>query len=393
MQNPPIGKEMRTDMTDLRKYGLGLLLILLTADCRKPYTPPAIKAANNYLVVDGIINTGVQAVTTVNLNRTRNLGDSATADAPEPGAHVSIVSSTGTSYPLNEFFSNGIYTSNPLSLDNNLQYRIEVVTKDGKKYVSDLVACKPAPAIDSVYWEQPGDLDIYLDSHDPTGNTRYYRWDYTETWEHDAHLESAWGVNNGLAFVVDSTTSKYRCWTSAHSTHVLLGSTVVLSQDRISRAPITSIPNDGDVRLSVRYSILVRQYALTADAYNYWQLIQKTSEGTGTLFDLQPTQLVGNIHSVSDAGEPVIGYVTASTPTQQRLFIDPHQLSGWTRYLFPQYCDTAYTSQNPSDFRIVNYPDTSFTLFYFSGTDIVLSKKFCLDCLYQGGSYTKPSYW
>jgi hypothetical protein len=371
------------------------LAVLVMADCRKPYMPPAIKAANSYLVVDGIINTGVQSVTTVTLSRTRNLGDTATADAPEPGAQVSIVGSNGASYTLHDPSGGGVYASDTLSLNNSLQYRLAISTRDGKKYMSDLVTCKPAPAIDSVYWEQPGDLQIYLDSHDPSGNTRYYRWDYTETWEHDAHLQSTWGVSNGLAFIVDSTTSKYRCWTSAHSTSVLLGSTVVLSEDRISRAPITMIPNNGDVRLSVRYSILVRQYALTADAYDYWQLIQKTSEGTGTLFDLQPTQLVGNIHAVTDPSEPVIGFVTASSAQQKRIFIDPNQLSGWTPYIFPQYCDTAYAPQNPSNFRIVNYADTTFTLFYFStaGSAIVLSKKFCLDCAYQGGGYAKPSYW
>ena len=61
------------------------------------------------------------------------------------------------------------------------------------------------PAIDSVWWRQPGDLDINVTTHDPTNNTHYYRYDYIQTWQHDAELQSVWTVINGMITATDSS--------------------------------------------------------------------------------------------------------------------------------------------------------------------------------------------
>ncbi|HLX67886.1 MAG TPA: hypothetical protein VKR41_12845, partial [Puia sp.] len=67
------------------------LLLTGMAACREAYNPPAIKAVNHYLVVDGFINTSPNTITAFNLNRTRNLGDSTTIGIPELNAKVSIL--------------------------------------------------------------------------------------------------------------------------------------------------------------------------------------------------------------------------------------------------------------------------------------------------------------
>ena len=109
-----------------------------------------------------------------------------------------------------------------------------------------------------------------------------------------------------MIFAVDSITQKTQCWNTNHSTDILLASSANLGQDVINKFPVITIPNP-DSRLNMKYSLLLEQYALTADAYKYWETIQKTSQQLGTLFDLQPAQLIGNIHSTSNPNEPVIG--------------------------------------------------------------------------------------
>ena len=42
-------------------------------------------------------------------------------------------------------------------------------------------------------------------------------------------------------------------------------------------------------------------------------LMQKNAESLGSIFDEQPTQITGNIHSVTNPSEQVIGYVSAGT--------------------------------------------------------------------------------
>jgi uncharacterized protein DUF4249 len=372
--------------------GTVLLLATLTR-CKQVYTPPAIKASNNYLVVDGFINTGANAISVFHLDRTRNLGDSITTGIPELHATVTILSSQGVSYPLNDPAGTGIYSSVPLHLDISQQYKLAITTSDGRRYQSDAVPCRQTPPIDSVFWQQPNDFTVYLTAHDPANATRYYRFDYSETWEHDANIISPWTVVNGNLVASDSSNQHWQCWTTDSSTNILLTTTAALGQDLVSSFPILTIPN-GDPRINIRYSVLVRQYAITEDAYNYWLLVQKTSQGLGTLFDLQPTQLTGNLHCLTNPSEPVIGYLSATSTQQQRIFVYETYLRNWQHNSPGFGCDTIQIAYNPNDFPVFSFPDTNYGPYYFNGANVlVLAPLFCLDCTRFGGTTVKPPFW
>ncbi|HVS95136.1 MAG TPA: DUF4249 domain-containing protein [Puia sp.] len=369
-----------------------LLLLAGLVTCRQSYNPPAVAAPNSYLVVDGFINTGRSAVTTFNLNRTRALNDSTTIGVPELHAQFTILGKHGDVYPLTDAGDSGIYSSGPLDLDTTQQYSIAITTADGRKYSSDAVPCKQSPPIDSVFWSQPGDLTVFAATHDPTGNSRYYRYDYTETWQHNARLIAAWTLVNDQIAVADSTDENWYCWSTANSTSVLITTSVALGQDLVTGFPLVTLPL-GDPKAAVEYSILVRQYVITADAYNYWNLIEKTSQNVGTLFDLQPTQLIGNIHCVTNPSEPVIGYLSASSVQQQRIFIADSLLAGWVDPVPPPGCRTSGVPYSFDIFPTYPVSDTSVAPYYFSGPTMIVAPKSCLDCRYQGGTRIKPSFW
>jgi hypothetical protein len=371
-----------------------MILSFAAIHCRQAYDPPAVKAPNDYLVVDGFINTTPNSVTTFHLNRTRNLGDSSTTGIPELQAKISIMNAHGSAFPLTDSAGNGTYSSTPLTLDPGQQYFISVTTSDGKKYASDAVGCKQTPPIDSIFWRQPGDLTIYAATHDPNASTRYYRYDYEETWEHDAQLKTAWGVSGNRIFATDSTNQKTQCWTTAPSTDVLVTTSSALADDIIHAYPLATIPQ-GDPRIDIRYSLRVRQYALTEDAYNYWLLIQKTSQNVGTLFDLQPTQLIGNIHCLTDPSVPVIGYISACSIQQQRIFILNSSLNDWAHNQAAFGCDTVIIPQNEPDQLLYTYPDPFYAPWYFitNTQQLVLASRSCLDCTLLGGTNRKPPFW
>lgn len=368
-------------------------MIFNSLTCKKPFEPPAITANNNYLVVDGVINTGLNSVTTININRSHNLSDTMSIDAPELNAKAAILSSNGNTYQLTDTGNTGIYKSALLNLDTTKKYSIIISTSDGHKYASDFVTSKFTWPIDSVYWLQPNDLTIYLDTHDPTNNTRYYRWQYTETWEHDAQLQTAWYVSNGLIIPTDSETQKSLCWTSDNSPNILLSSTATLNADLIHGFPLITILNP-DTKIDKRYSIIVQQYALTQDAYNYWQLIQKTSQTLGSFFDLQPSQLNGNIHSTTNPDEAVIGFMSASSIQQQRIFISNSSLTNWRLNPTVYTCDTLEVPVNQMDYRIYTDDHPGYAPYYFiTSGPLVLATSICLDCTLFGGTNTKPSFW
>ncbi|HEY1871288.1 MAG TPA: hypothetical protein VGG71_09530, partial [Chitinophagaceae bacterium] len=109
------------------------------------------------------------------------------------------------------------------------------------------------------------------------------------------------------------------------------------------------------------------------------------------LFDVQPGQLVGNIRSETDPTEPVIGFINASTETTYRIFIDHNELTNWD--VGADTCDHKSIPQDPNDFSHYYYTDPDYTAFYFSGSDIVIAQKICLDCTVHGGTNHRPSYW
>ncbi|HET6256979.1 MAG TPA: DUF4249 domain-containing protein [Puia sp.] len=376
------------------RYHIRWLVLVLTTGlitCREPYAPPAITTPHRFLVVDGFINTGPNTVTTFNLNRTRNLGDSTVRGIPELNAQFSIIGSNGNVYPLKDA-GTGAYSSGPLTLDATKEYHISITTTDGQQYSSDQVPCEATPPIDSVFWRQPFDLTIYVSTHDPTDNTHYYRYDYNETWEHDSQLFAEYAVVNGRLYEADSADQKNRCWTTDTSSNILLTSSAALTSDVIDSFAVLTIPNS-DPRVDIAYSIIVRQYALTQGAYNYWQLIQKTTDNVGTLFDVQPTQLTGNIHCTSNPAEPVIGYLSACSVQQQRILTVESGLHDWTHNQPGFGCDTMSIPADTADPFIYTYANPNWAPYYFV-TDAVLElvSSVCVDCTLVGGTTTRPSF-
>ncbi len=377
------------------QYFALLVLAVFCITCVKKYEPPAIQAANNYLVIDGIINANPNEATTIVLSRSRNLSDTV-SNIPELGAQVYIISNTGSTYALTDANNTGNYISALLNLNAANQYQLKIITSDRHQYLSDLVPVKICPPIDSLTWQQDSSLTVYLNTHDPTNSTIYYKWDFVETWEIHSPVETFWIEKNGLISFADSTNQTDSCWTTLNSTNIITGTSIALSHDVINKQPITTIPQN-DERIQDRYSIIVRQIPLTANAYNYWQLIEKNSQQLGTLFDPQPSQLNGNIHPITNPNEPVIGYVTAATTQKERLFITNKQLSNWNGLISANECQTLQIPQDTTNYFLYTYPDPSYAPWYFTGTSphilLIIIKKACVDCLEYGGVNQRPSFW
>ncbi len=312
--------------------------------CTKPYNPPAVKAATGYLVVEGLIDAGADT-TKFQLSHTVSLGSDSTI-APVTGAIVTIQGNDNTTYALTGN-SAGIYWAPPLNLNTTKEYRIDIKTPDGKEYQSDYVPVKLSPAIDSVGTAiNPGGLQVNVNTHDPTNNTRYYRWDYTETWEFHAKYYSNYVSNGDTVLYRQPADQIYYCYSNDNSTNILVGSSAKLTQDVISTAPITFVAENSE-KVETEYSILVRQYALTSDAYNFWLNMKKNTEELGSIFDALPSQINGNIHCLSNPNEPVIGYISASTITTKRIFVDNSVLPQSWRATYPYDCelDSLYFSK------------------------------------------------
>ena len=144
----------------------------------------------------------------------------------------------------------------------------------------------------------------------------------------------------------------------------------------------------------------MRQYAIDSSAYDYWKLVQNQSESLGGLFDIQPAQLMGNIHNLKAPDEQVYGFVSASGVQQQRIFISNQDLPGW-KSVPTQQCTQVVFTPEPGlgqDLDTYYYIDPNFTFYHYdvdsNGIPIqILITPACLACTFQGGSTIIPSFW
>jgi hypothetical protein len=271
------------------------------------------------------------------------------------------------------------------------KYKLNITTQDQRKYSSDFIDIQEAPPIDSVYWvPSPNGVALYVDSHDPNGSTRYYRWTFDETWKFRTPYLAYKELINGQ--LIDVPPANNICWKSSSSAAILVYSTVALSQDRVSKFQVNFLPK-GIQKLSAKYSIYVHQRAMSANLYNYWLQIQTKTENHGSLFDVLPTQIIGNVHSDTDPSEAVLGYFSGSTVTDKRIFIDTLALPVYLQRL-PDYYDCPNDSIHLKD--LSSTPDG--TLFYTNWgmrhiEGYITTSKYCMDCRLSGGTTTPPGFW
>jgi hypothetical protein len=348
------------------------------------------------LVVEGVINAGADS-TIIKLSRTVNLS-SGTTNNPETGAAIVVQSNNNNSYPLTET-SKGNYSVAGLNLDATKTYRLSIKTANNQQYLSDYVPVKITPPVDSIgFTIQSNGIQLYVNTHDPNNNTRYYLWDYKETWQFHARYFSEY-ITNGTA-IVSRTADQiiYYCFGNDASSNILLGSSAKLSQDVIYQSPLTSVVSTSE-KIETKYSILVDQYALTPDAYTFYTNLKKNTEQLGSIFDAEPSEISGNIHNVNNATEPVIGYIIACTGQSKRIFISNDQLPDTWSPVYPYECDvdSEYFGPQVNDNLIPLgsgiIPITTFSKAGSHGVDGYLGVDVdCVDCTIRG-TKTQPSFW
>jgi hypothetical protein len=390
----------------MKNWGTVLCIVLIVAACKKAFTPQVISSDNNrYLVIEGVVNTGNDS-TFIKISRTQRI-DTVHTIQPEANAVVSVESDANSIYKLTEIHA-GTYAAAPLNLDAAHKYRLRIKTTANKEYVSDFVAVKNAPAIDSVgFAASASGVQIYVNAHDARNATRYYRWECNEDWQFHSEYVSAYRSNK-----VDSLKPRkvseqvYDCFGNDASSNVVIASTSKLAQDIVYQAPITMIPSSSE-KIETKYSILVKQFALTSDAYSFWENLQNNTEKLGSIFDVLPSANESNFHCITNPNELVVGYLSVGESTSKRIFITAAQLPKTYSPLYPEQCvlDTAF--QNPphagtlpiGDLIPANSPFIPVFGLYLkppningSPTAYTYSTVLCVDCTVRG-TKTQPAFW
>lgn len=369
--------------------------------CREKYFADYEMPASGFLVVNGFINGGGEP-TEIRLSRSNKLTETP-AEVMETGATVLIESDADDRYPLIET-SPGVYSYGALDVNPSRKYRLFIKAR-GKEYISEFSGKLSTPDIDSVSWKQNNNgVQFYIHSHDESNNTRYYQWKFEETWEINSPFLSAleynYDSNNkliGVKYKFDNRmadTTMQRCWAKNSSQVLIVGSTEKLSNDVIY-LPLYFVGAESE-KMSVAYSILTKQYALSQRAYNFILTMKKNTEQLGSVFDPQPSQLTGNIKCITNPSEVVIGFVEVVEQKTKRIFINRRQLNNWN---YTNTCQTTVIDNKPDS--IAKYaggglvPSVVYSEDMITGEIIAFNAAPgpCVDCKLRGATNVKPEFW
>lgn len=376
-------------MRDIRN--LILFLCLSFYGCKDSFTPDLPQSNLNILVVEGFIDAGGNP-TYIKLNRTTMINETRSLK-PELGAVVTVEG--GNKVFMLTHSEDGIYSVSALTLEANEKYRVRIKTADRKEYLSEFVDVKLSPNIEKLAWKNSANgAEIYVNTKDINNSTRYYRWEFEQTWVIYSKYSSRfiWDIDR-IRMRTDAENIN-KCWLSERSSSIVLGSSIQLTDDVINEKTILNIPFNSE-KFVEKYSILVKQYALGKEEYEFWEELRKNTESLGSIFDPQPSQIVGNLKCITDPNTLVIGYIGAGSVNEKRLFITADEVP-FEKSVDPFECpevDTVVFSR----VSVFNNPN-------FYPTDLLFSEnspnaigyggapRQCVDCTLRGVNI-KPNFW
>ena len=397
------------------KSAITLITVFLLCTCIDPYYPNLGKY-ESLLVVDGLI-TNSDNSSTIRLSRTFqqvSSGPSVVSDA-----NVYITDDTDNRISLANK-GNGIYKTDSLEFKGipGRTYVLHVQTTDGEEFESDPCMMYPVQEIDSIYFEKDQQffsngtqaaegIMIYLDSKGGLGNP-YYRWTFDETWKFKVPYPKMYdyiktpGKPNAPVFRPVKEVKEF-CWKNNQSGEVLIRSIGEVNDGKVMKQPVSFIATGQTDRLLIQYSILVKQYSVSKQEYDFWNNLKQVNETGNDIFAKQPYSVISNIHNTKNPNERVLGYFQVSAISQKRKYIlfRDVALTGLHFYSYP--CQTQ--AYSPIDFGIGPPPRTwddviwymttngsNFTFIEPMGGKLVFTSPECANCELTGTS-SKPVFW
>lgn len=371
----------------MKKFLAITAMALAIAGCIYPFDPEVSASDSTGLVVEGDILIGDLA--RINLSCVRPFG--------EPGRGVNgnvwIEDEDGNIYYESTSKFGDSFTINMEQASPDKRYRLRVRLLNplegstSTDYSSDWLEVQPAPSFDDLtYQVEENSVDLRLSLSSP-GGSGCFRWDFDEIWQFHAPLQATHTYDPISQTYIEyrDYTPYYWCWSYSGSYQAGLAIAKSVGGERITDHDFHKISRSS-LRLQTLYYIEVKARGISQECYDYLHTIEINSTSTGSLTNPEPSQILGNIHSDTDPGEVVIGYIEASRIATRNMYIEAgYYREGHTVYetFLPDYeklNELYYNGFRPA-FAVQ------------SETAIEWIEQRCVDCISMGGTKNKPSFW
>jgi len=251
----------------------------------------------------------------------------------ESNADVKVIDDSQNIYAFEEGEPGNYSSTSEFAAINGRNYQLMITTSDGRNYSSELMQLTNFPqTFDTSVLKTINDtnqegISILVNSFDATGNSRFYRYEYIETYKIIAPFWSALDlvvVSDTTPFeviFVPRTNEERICYNSLNSTKIIQIETNLFSEDRVFDFLIKFLSKD-DFIISHRYSILVKQFVQSLEGFTFYKTLNNFSSSESLFSQNQTGFLSGNISSLEDSNEKVIGFFEVSSVLSQRIFFN-----------------------------------------------------------------------
>jgi hypothetical protein len=319
----------------MNKYAF-LFLLFLTA-CIDPFETE-VQEGQQYLTIDGTI-TSELGIHRVRLTRGDTYGSIFQGlIRPVTGATVIVRDNLGVVTFLAESAEDrGFYdTPSTFAAVVGRSYSLQIQLVDGKVYTSLPELVNASPPIKNLSYQSKripvkGEINnasgvqLIVDLDDPADQNNFY---YYRNSEATYVLETRPDLYTTPA--PDRSPAPKDCCSTCFQTETVGNQSYFLSSDDnfngLTTRLIAGFVPDNGRRFVNTYRVDLRQLNVSQEAFRFLRLVKQQSEISGSVFDPPPANIRGNMISLDDPEEVVLGFFIAAGESQRRVYIKNSQL-------------------------------------------------------------------
>lgn len=309
-----------------------LFLLFILFSCIDPYAVE-VEEGVQLLTVDGMVTSG-KGPHVIRLTRSDTYG-SVYEGLVRPVANATVIvrdNEGGVTYFSEDKDDRGMYySSEDFSAILGRSYTLQIQLPDGKVYTSLPEKIDSEIAIQDIYFQSEtipveGEINlasgvgIYVDVEDPAGQNNFYYWRNGPS-VYELHTRPDLYVNRETRAPAPKD-----CCNLCYVQEEVGNYSVFLSNDDVfdglsTRMKAGFIPDDG-LRFVTTFRVDLKQLSITAGAYRFLRLVKQQVGTSGSVFDPPPANIRGNMISLDNPNEVVLGYFMAAGEVEERIYIN-----------------------------------------------------------------------
>lgn len=318
--------------------------------CVEPYNLRS-SSFTEKLTVDGEITDqpGPYKVKLVYSKSVLSTDDSDTRAAT--GAEVWIEDNGGIKELLTEA-EDGVYVTSSIQGQAGKSYKINITTSNGKHYESLWEPLESAGVIQNFYYTFKEDLitplegekydyldgfNFFVDASSDAESSGLLRWRWTGIFKIISEPErntkfvgraelpdplpcSGYIIGSrGLTQVSECTCCI--CWGYEYGRNVIVSDNINTASNNFKDVLVGQVLISKP-RFHERYYVQLEQLSVSESVYEFWKLIGEQQKATGNLFQSNAVKIKGNIISLTDSEEEVLGVFSASSIVKASFSLD-----------------------------------------------------------------------